>query len=66
MPTARQIDELEETLRTFHNKNHAGSGVALERCTNPRCLDARLSIAWLRTAISARESQHAEVYRKTA
>lgn len=66
MPTARQIDELEETLRTFHNENHSGSGVPLEHCRDAKCIDARLSIAWLRVAINARDAENEKAHRKTA
>jgi hypothetical protein len=48
MPSARQIDELEELLQNFHITNHAHTGKSLEYCTNARCVDAKLAIVWLR------------------
>lgn len=55
MPTAIQIDELEELLRTFHNKKHSAR-TRLELCTEPKCMEALFSIAWLRTQIRTTET----------
>jgi hypothetical protein len=48
--TSAQLDELEQLLKEYHNK-HAREGTLLESCTHPKCLDAKLSIAWLRTRV---------------
>lgn len=47
MPSATQINELEQLARIAHIKNHK-AGVPFDKCKETRCLDARLSIAWLR------------------
>lgn len=48
MPSATQINELEQLARMAHIKNHGKANVPFDKCREARCLDARLSIAWLR------------------
>ena len=48
-PTKEQIDELEDTLNSFHSRNHNGQPV--QDCENPTCREACNSIAWLRSQL---------------
>ena len=66
MPTSRQLDELEQALNAFHNESHADTGVPLDRCTDRKCIDARLSLAWLRNAVKEREAEYGQVQRISA
>ncbi len=64
MPTSRQLDELEQALNAFHNENHLG--LPLGRCTDQKCIDARLSLAWLRKTVKEHEAKYAEAQRISA
>ena len=57
MPTAEQINELEVLARKAHDKNHRRIGWRFEHCKDLKCLDARLSIAWLRARLRTREKE---------
>jgi hypothetical protein len=53
--TAREIDELEELLLFRHNR-HINSLGPLASCSDKVCMEARSSIAWLRSQLELQSS----------
>jgi hypothetical protein len=57
--TAREIDELEQLLIHRHNSHRQMFG-SLSQCVEQTCVDARTSIAWLRSQIQVDENSKTE------
>lgn len=45
--TELEIVDLERLLEESHQK-HAAAGIPVKACTNPKCVEARWGIGWLR------------------
>jgi hypothetical protein len=48
--TAREIDELEQMVVSFHSKHRDEFG-SYENCTHAICADAKGGVAWLRAQL---------------